>query len=746
MENENTSLNVNLPNYSIPGILQYIQSEWSKFELERAQWQVEKAELEARIAYLQGEQAGQANLKRDLVRRIKMLEFALKQERQKITNDNIQNSDGHSEDSDSDVEEENNTDQPGRTEFYWNHGRQLLRQYLTEVGYSDTIINVRATRLNELLEGKNRNHKNKTTDGTKIMEKETVLPTDKNEELNFVYSEQTMRRKDPWEGAVSDESLQEKINQYQKETLSSMQEKFKKQMENGDDDNDDVNDDAKGDHWWQSGLGKGNNHILQNSGSFTNGKGDELNSIKVGNDLIDGIGNSGVQLGNRFHEHSLNLTSQNDMFGSSTDDMGFSNTGYDLMSEELNNTSNQFTPRFNLRGHFGNVRDLCFHPTETIAFSCSDDGTMKLWSMIAKDEPGKKVAEVEPVYSFRTHKTSLLSCAVTHAGYQAKTPENGSRDANMATSCFSGSADGKIFCYNAPSVQIPEVALMNYVPETVINCELEGHSDAVWSLAWSKENEVLASSSADGTVQIWNPKHCVDSDKYEMSPKFENKKEDDWTDLDDSSIDCQDFETWMRYPVVKSIAKFLPENSGTEINNLYLCPTKLEWMDRSKLIVCFTNGSIKVYDPEYNKVTAEINAEFQLLHNLSHLESQDFQTRDSINAVSVNRQLQLIAAAYEDNYVRVFDIRSGQMTSSFVAHQDAVTSISLDPDAINLATGSTTGNLRIWNLTSKNCIQDINAHSSYQDESISVVKFHPSKPKMLASAGVDSTVKVFYSY
>ena len=86
------------------------------------------------------------------------------------------------------------------------------------------------------------------------------------------------------------------------------------------------------------------------------------------------------------------------------------------------------------------------------------------------------------------------------------------------------------------------------------------------------------------------------------------------------------------------------------------------------------------------------------------------------------------------------------LTFLLVAHQDAVTSISLDPDAINLATGSTTGNLRIWNLTSKNCIQDINAHISYQDESISAVKFHPSKPKMLASAGVDSTVKVFYSY
>ena len=69
--------------YSIPGILQFIQSEWSRFELERAQWKVEKAELTAQVAFLQGEQKGQQNLRRDLIRRIKMLEFALKQERQR---------------------------------------------------------------------------------------------------------------------------------------------------------------------------------------------------------------------------------------------------------------------------------------------------------------------------------------------------------------------------------------------------------------------------------------------------------------------------------------------------------------------------------------------------------------------------------------------------------------------------------------------------------------------------------------
>uniref|UniRef100_A0A8C8DSF2 Striatin N-terminal domain-containing protein n=1 Tax=Oryzias sinensis TaxID=183150 RepID=A0A8C8DSF2_9TELE len=39
--------------------------------------------LQAQVAFLQGERRGQENLKKDLVRRIKMLEFVLKQERAK---------------------------------------------------------------------------------------------------------------------------------------------------------------------------------------------------------------------------------------------------------------------------------------------------------------------------------------------------------------------------------------------------------------------------------------------------------------------------------------------------------------------------------------------------------------------------------------------------------------------------------------------------------------------------------------
>ena len=34
------------PSYSIPGILHFIQHEWTRFEMDRAHWEVERAELQ----------------------------------------------------------------------------------------------------------------------------------------------------------------------------------------------------------------------------------------------------------------------------------------------------------------------------------------------------------------------------------------------------------------------------------------------------------------------------------------------------------------------------------------------------------------------------------------------------------------------------------------------------------------------------------------------------------------------------
>ena len=40
------NINITKPHYSIPGILHFIQHEWARFEMERAHWEVERAELQ----------------------------------------------------------------------------------------------------------------------------------------------------------------------------------------------------------------------------------------------------------------------------------------------------------------------------------------------------------------------------------------------------------------------------------------------------------------------------------------------------------------------------------------------------------------------------------------------------------------------------------------------------------------------------------------------------------------------------
>lgn len=96
---------------SLAGVLHYLQTEWRRWERDRNEWEIERAEMrvscsvslyekekkkplteckwscslgewfQARIALLEGERRSADNLKLDLSRRVKMLEFALRQER-----------------------------------------------------------------------------------------------------------------------------------------------------------------------------------------------------------------------------------------------------------------------------------------------------------------------------------------------------------------------------------------------------------------------------------------------------------------------------------------------------------------------------------------------------------------------------------------------------------------------------------------------------------------------------------------
>ncbi|VEL14198.1 unnamed protein product [Protopolystoma xenopodis] len=131
--------------YTLPDILHYLQSEWSKMEIERSQWEVERAEMQARIAFLQGELKCQENLKTDLVRRIKMLEYAVVQERNKTFK--MKNTvDNHNSGVNTHLDEDVSNNLERNKEE-----RAFLRRYLGQIGISKQISEARQVSVRELL-------------------------------------------------------------------------------------------------------------------------------------------------------------------------------------------------------------------------------------------------------------------------------------------------------------------------------------------------------------------------------------------------------------------------------------------------------------------------------------------------------------------------------------------------------------------------------------------------------------------
>ncbi|XP_018409671.1 PREDICTED: striatin-3 isoform X5 [Nanorana parkeri] len=651
--------------YTIPGILHYIQHEWARFEMERAHWEVERAELQARIAFLQGERKGQENLKKDLVRRIKMLEYALKQERAKYHKLKYGTELNQGEMKMPAFEPEETKDSeipagPQNSQLTWKQGRQLLRQYLQEVGYTDTILDVRSQRVRSLLglSGSEPNGSVETKNLEQILNggdssslKQKGQENKRNsgdvlETFNFLEGAEDSDEEDEGDliEDVTDGKEKQRLNKKHKigneglaaELAEDTEEALKEfdflvTAEDGEGAGE-ARSSGDGTEWaepitFPSGSGK----------SFIMGSEDVLESVLGLGDLAD------LTVSNE-SEYSYDLPTNKDAFRKT------------------------WNPKYTLRSHFDGVRALAFHPVEPVLVTASEDHTLKLWNL-QKTVPAKKSAslDVEPIYTFRAHIGPVLSLVVSSNGEH----------------CYSGGLDATIQWWKMPS---PNVDPYDTYDPTVLAGTLVGHTDAVWGLSHSGNKDSLLSCSADGTVRLWNPpesKPCVGT--------YNGNKE-------------------------------------------HGIPTSVDFIgcDPAHAVASFTSGCIVVYDLETS----------QSMLQLSAPTDSSIPFNGYINKVVSHPTLPVTIAAYEDRNIKFFDNKSGKTIHSMVAHLDAVTSLAVDPNGIYLMSGSHDCSIRLWNLDSKTCVQEITAHRKKLDESIYDVAFHPSKA-FIASAGADALAKVF---
>ena len=66
------------------GVMRFLQTEWHRHERDRNAWEIERGEMKSRIAILEGEAKKSKPTHEALSKHIRMLESALKKEREKV--------------------------------------------------------------------------------------------------------------------------------------------------------------------------------------------------------------------------------------------------------------------------------------------------------------------------------------------------------------------------------------------------------------------------------------------------------------------------------------------------------------------------------------------------------------------------------------------------------------------------------------------------------------------------------------
>jgi len=116
-------------------------------------------------------------------------------------------------------------------------------------------------------------------------------------------------------------------------------------------------------------------------------------------------------------------------------------------------------------------------------------------------------------------------------------------------------------------------------------------------------------------------------------------------------------------------------------------------------------------------------------------------------SISVSPDGRTLAAASEDNTIKIWDVASGQMLRALTGHKDWVYSVAFSPDGRTLASGAGYQNsptishdntIKLWDLASGHELRTLAGHS----EPVTCVRFSPDG-RTLASASMDLTVKLW---
>ncbi|KAH9829146.1 WD40 repeat-like protein [Rhodofomes roseus] len=338
-----------------------------------------------------------------------------------------------------------------------------------------------------------------------------------------------------------------------------------------------------------------------------------------------------------------------------------------------------------LRNHLDAVRAIAFHPSELCLATGGDDMTVKIWRV-----------DVAGLASSASRPTTEIEPQLTLRGHSAAITRLVHAPSKQLL--YSASLDSSIRIW-----ALPPSSHTTYAPydATRARGELIGHTDAVWDLALVRDESTLISCGAEGAVKVWDVSGPSGGGSLKLSWSFDG-------------LDAGE-----------------PQNEGDAPGATAVEAIKT---DLKKVAVAYQNAVIKIFDIENGKELVRLQTE----------PAEDGISSQANNIVS-HPTMPLLITGHEDKHIRIFDILTGQCTHSMLAHLDAVTSLSIDAAGFSLVSGSHDCSVRFWDvLGSRACVQEIPSHREKAREGVLDTEFHPTLP-IMASAGADGVIKLYAS-
>ncbi len=268
----------------------------------------------------------------------------------------------------------------------------------------------------------------------------------------------------------------------------------------------------------------------------------------------------------------------------------------------------------------------------------------------------------------------------------------------------------------AAKIQKPPVSIPNTntnLRSITLANTLTGHSNAIWCVAFSPNDQTLVSGSADKTIKVWN----LDTGQMRR------------TLVGHSDI--------VRSVTFRPNGQVLVSGSGDKTIKIWNVQT-------GKLIRTLTGHSGPVWSVaiSHDGQTLVSGSEDKTIKIWNLSTGKLIRTlighSSRVFSIALSSDGQILISGSKDKTIKIWNLSTGKLIRTLIGHSDAVRSIALSPDERKFASSSWDKTIKIWNLSTG---EQLNTFKGHSDHVVDIA--FSADGQMLISASVDKTVKTW---